>query len=94
MTDNNDVTERIPTGDEVNAMSTQEFKVFENRLRRAAKRQGLELVKSRSRDPRAVDYGGYMLVNAYTNTVEAGELGSPRALDVVQVAECLWGERS
>lgn len=39
-------------------------KVRENRLRRMAKRQGLELVKSRRRDPRALDFGAYQLVGA------------------------------
>jgi hypothetical protein len=37
-------------------------KVRENRLRRMAQRQGLRLEKSRRRDPRAFDYGGYMLI--------------------------------
>jgi len=36
-------------------------KVRENRLRRAAGRQGLRLVKSRRRDPRAYDYGRYWI---------------------------------
>ncbi len=43
----------------------QDYKVRENKARRAAKRQGLELRKNPRRDPRAVDYGSYMLVNAY-----------------------------
>ncbi len=47
-------------------------KVRENRLRRMAERQGLALRKSPRRDPRAVDYGGYMLVDIGTNTVIAG----------------------
>lgn len=51
-------------------------KVNENRLRRMAERQGLKLMKSRRRDPRAIDYGGYMLVNAY-NMIVAG--ASPNA---------------
>ena len=38
-------------------------KVRENRVRRAAHRQGLILVKSRSRDPRAIGYGTYVLVD-------------------------------
>lgn len=42
-------------------METDE-KVRENRLRRMAERQGLRLVKSRRRDPRALDYGLYVLV--------------------------------
>jgi hypothetical protein len=39
-----------------------EEKARENRLRRAAKRQGLRLVKSRRRDPLAVGYGLYWVV--------------------------------
>jgi hypothetical protein len=50
----------------------QEVKVKENRLRRAAERQGLRLVKSRRRDPRAFDYGKYMLVDVQTNAVVHG----------------------
>jgi hypothetical protein len=47
-------------------------KVRENRLRRMAERQGLRLVKSRRRDPRAIDYGLYTLVSDRTNTTVAG----------------------
>jgi hypothetical protein len=38
---------------------TQSTKVLENRLRRMAERQGLQLIKSRRRDPLALDYGTY-----------------------------------
>jgi hypothetical protein len=59
-------------------MSTDtEAKVLENRLRRVAARRGLRLEKSRRRDPNAIDYGGYMLVDAYRNIVVAG--ASPHA---------------
>jgi hypothetical protein len=44
-----------------------EEKIRENRLRRAARRQGLKLTKSRRRDPRALDYGRYWLTDIYTN---------------------------
>jgi len=37
-------------------------KVRENKLRRIAERQGLQLVKSRRRDPLAIDFGRYWLV--------------------------------
>jgi hypothetical protein len=47
-------------------------KVRENRLRRMAERQGLRLVKSRRRDPHAIDYGGYMLEDLATGGVVAG----------------------
>ncbi|MGA2455575.1 MAG: hypothetical protein ABSG93_18875 [Solirubrobacteraceae bacterium] len=43
------------------AITEQGEKVRENRLRRMAQRQGLALVKSRRRDPRALDYRGYWL---------------------------------
>jgi hypothetical protein len=56
------MTSSIPTSEEINAMTDQEYKILENRLRRAAARQGLRLQKSRARDPRAVTYGTYSLV--------------------------------
>ncbi|WIB64363.1 hypothetical protein [Curtobacterium sp. MCBD17_040] len=43
----------------------------EIRLRNAAKRQGLELQKSRRRDPRAYDFGTYQLIDPATNTIAA-----------------------
>ena len=36
-------------------------KVVENRVRRKAERMGLRLVKSRRRDPDAIDFGCYAL---------------------------------
>jgi hypothetical protein len=44
-------------------------KVRENRLRLAARRQGLALVKSRRRDPRAIGFGCYSLVDRWTTRV-------------------------
>jgi hypothetical protein len=44
-------------------------KIRENRLRRMAERQLLRLKKSRRRDPRAPDFGGYMLVDDRNNVV-------------------------
>jgi hypothetical protein len=67
-------------------ISTAE-KVRENRLRRMAGRQGLELKKSRTRDPRAYQYGGYMLVDIDLNAVVAGTevgLGYELTLDDVE----------
>ncbi len=48
-------------------------KIRENRLRRMAERQGLALRKSRRRDPRAVDFGTYMLVEPERAVIVAGE---------------------
>ncbi|MGZ5379724.1 MAG: hypothetical protein ACXWD8_17520 [Mycobacterium sp.] len=70
------MTSGIPTADQLNAMTATEFKVYENRLRRAAARQGLRLEKSRLRDPRALGYGTYHLVNAATN--RRAVYGSPK----------------
>lgn len=44
-------------------------KTREDRLRRVAERQGLRLVKSRRRDPRAIDYGTYALADDDGNWV-------------------------
>ena len=57
-------------------------KVRENRLRRAAERQGYRLSKSRRRDPRAIDYGGYMLVDVQTNGIVAGATPYAYSLDL------------
>jgi hypothetical protein len=50
----------------------QETKVLENRLRRMAERRGYRIEKSRRRDPMAVDFGGYQLIDAFKNTVVLG----------------------
>jgi len=48
-------------------------KVRENRVRRAADRQGLRLSRTRRRDPLAVDFGTYTLTDT-SGTVVAGPL--------------------
>jgi hypothetical protein len=59
------------------AMSSE--KIRENRLRRMAERQGLALNKSRRRDPRALGFGRWMIVDPYSNAVVlgAGPTGEP-----------------
>lgn len=49
----------------------QDEKVRENRLRRAAERQGYRLAKNPRRDPRAVDYGSYMIIDPATSACVA-----------------------
>lgn len=51
---------------------TESDKVKENRLRRIAERRGMRLEKSRRRDPKAIDYGGYMLIDTAANAVVVG----------------------
>ncbi len=66
-----------------------EHKVRENRMRRMADRQGLHLAKSRRRDPRAVDYGTYMLVDAHTNSVVSSGLQGGYGMTLDEVEEHL-----
>jgi hypothetical protein len=47
-------------------MAKESLKVRENRLRRKADRMGYRLSRSRSRDPDAIDYGLYALLDLST----------------------------
>lgn len=67
-------------------------KVRENRLRRMAGRQGLKLVKSRRRDERAVDFGGYMLVDEQTKEAVLGSGFFLYQSDITEVECYLVGE--
>ena len=69
-------------------------KVRENRLRRAAQRQGLTLAKSRRRDPRAYDWGTYMLVDAQTGAVVASGARSGYMMSLDDIEAELKGEFS
>jgi hypothetical protein len=80
------MTSSIPSSDQLNEMSDQEYKVFENRLRRAAIRQGLKLEKSRARDPRALTFNTYMLIDESTNTIAAGDHNSGYGLGLDDIA--------
>lgn len=71
----------------------REEKVKENRLRRMAERQGLRLEKSRRRDPHALDYGGYMLVDPTNNGVVMGADAYAYSADLDQVEEWLTSTR-
>jgi hypothetical protein len=48
------------------------MKVRENRARRAAGRQGLILMKARTRDPKATTFGKWWLVDPRTEGVVCG----------------------
>lgn len=60
-------------------------KTRKNLARRKLERRGYRLVKSRRRNPKAMGYGGHMIVHTATNSVEAGEIDSPLALDLEDV---------
>lgn len=53
------------------ALSTN-IRAREQRVRRKLKSEGLILRKSRVLHTHVDNYGGYMIINAYTNGIEAG----------------------
>lgn len=64
-------------------------KIHLNRLRRVAARQGLRLERSRRRDPRAVDFATYRLLDARTRDLVAygsGPSGFGLSLPEVEAA--------
>ncbi|MGQ0774506.1 MAG: hypothetical protein ACT4NY_08830 [Pseudonocardiales bacterium] len=85
----------IPTADQINAMSDGEYKVYENRLRRMAERQGLRLEKARRRDTRAQDWCTYRLMDPSTHTVVSHNPAfGTYGLSLDQVERVLLGEIS
>lgn len=64
-------------------------KVRENKLRRMAQRQGLQLVKSRRRDPRAIDFGTYALVDPNSTAMIAGDPNSGFGMTLEEVETAL-----
>ena len=75
----------MPKGLDLNALSDGEYKVLENRLRRMLDRQGYRLLKSRARDPLAVTYGGYMIVDHQHGGAVAGGENFGYTLDLNDV---------
>jgi hypothetical protein len=61
----------------------------ENRLRRIAASQGLQLMKSRARDPQAPDFGTYMLTDPATDFVVDSGLQSGYGLSLDDVERAL-----
>lgn len=62
-----------------------EDQVLENRLRRTLQRRGYRLMKSRRRDVQAIDYGGYMIIDASMNAVVDGGSPYPYSMSLEQV---------
>lgn len=80
----------VPTAEQAESMTDQQRKVLENRLRRAADRQGLRLEKSRLRDPRAIGYGTYRLTHQDTSDVALQGAQRGYGLTLVDVAQYLY----
>lgn len=79
----------ILTQDAIDALDPTAFKVYENRCRRGAERQRLRFEKSRRRDRRAPDFGGYWLIDTDGVIVAGGENGT----NLFSIAAYLWGDR-
>lgn len=63
----------------------QNEKIRENRIRRAAVRQGLRVEKSRVRDPRAIGWGTYQVVTSDTGKIKKQGLPSGYGLTLDEV---------
>lgn len=73
-------------------MSDAALKVREKRARRAAQRRGWGLEKSRARDPHALGYGHYLLLDAERRPVFDGDIHLsevPYSLTLDRVEELL-----
>jgi hypothetical protein len=65
----------------------------ENQLRRVALRRGLRMTKSGRKDPRAIDYDGFMVTDLTTGQIALGNDGHAYSATIEDV-ECYLGERS
>lgn len=61
----------------------------EARLRRAAARQGLVLMKCRRRDPRAIGYGTYQLVDGNNHIAACGDNQNGYGLTLDEIEKAL-----
>jgi hypothetical protein len=69
---------------------TREEWAREMRLRRAAKRQGLQLRKSRLRDKRAIGYGRWWIFDPVNSETDSGD---GYGLTTQEVEDTLTGKR-
>ena len=82
------IGEQGARAEELRALPAGEYQVVENRLRRMADRQSLQLVKSRRRDPHSPNHGRYMLIDRLSTAVPAG---GDWSLDLGEVEQILLG---
>ena len=75
---------QIHTPAELKAMSPRDYKVLDNKLRRMVQRRGYQLSKSRVRDPWAIGYGVYWIINPKNNSIEAGDPQNGMTLSEVE----------
>jgi hypothetical protein len=85
-----DYADLLRQAEQADDLPESKRRIVEQRARRVAKRQGLELTRSRRRDPHALDYGGYMLIDPDTNAIVVGTMaGRPYGMTLAQAVEWL-----
>jgi hypothetical protein len=72
-----------------NSLSEDECRRIEALCRRAARRQGYQVQKSRSRDPRAPDHGLYRIVDCENGNIQNGSLWTTYSMSLGDVADWL-----
>jgi hypothetical protein len=72
-------------------MITKQEASREHRLRRMAERQGLELHKSRRRDPRALDYGRWKILDERGKPVAGTDHAGRAAMTLDEIENYLTG---
>ncbi len=78
------VAEHLEQVREAFAFTGAELDVAERLARRRVKSHGLTLCKSRRRDPQALDYGNYWIIDPDTNTLVAGDQFGMTIGDVIE----------
>ena len=87
------IEEVAALGASIEGLEGMRRRAVENLLRRVAKRRGLEVQRSRCRDPGAPDHGLYRVCDYATRQVVAGDGPRGYALDLADVARFLAGRR-
>jgi hypothetical protein len=87
----NPLARTLTAAEEFKAMTPEQVKIFEARLRRAAKRQGMIMRKSRTRDPRAIDYGTYRLLDENSGNVQLHD-SRGNGVSLLAVEQFLFGD--
>ena len=81
------------TADEINAILQSRFKSRVDRIRRAARRKGLIVMKSRARNPRSTEYCGFIIADDDRNLV-AGEYPHAFSMSLEDVERYLLEDRA
>lgn len=70
------------------------MQITEEAVRRLARREGYVVRKSRSRDPNALGFGGFMLIDPSTNFAMVGQTPFVYSADLEEIRDWLIGSGS